>query len=426
MMTRLDEPRASCVRQSIATFGLAAFLASLAACTGISEGSLEQEVTFGPNPGNLTLVEYVPAGLAAGAPLVVPMHGCTQTASEYYRNAGWEKLANAYGFALAMPEQKTANNSNRCFNWFESGDNRRGQGEAQSIASMVDAMVQTYNLDSSRVFVTGLSAGGAMTEVMLATYPEKFAGGAVMAGIPYGCAQSMTQGFSCMSGVNKSPAEWGNAVRGASSYSGPWPTVSIWHGTADYTVATMNLTESLEQWTDVHGIDRTADATSTVGNATRSEYRNSSGTVLVETWSISGMGHATAVDPGSAPEQCGTTGTYFVDANVCSSYHAAERWGIIGTGGGSDGGSDGGVGDGGAGDGGGNNDGGTGDGGTGGHVCTQYTANNYQHVQAGRAYQTLGYVYAVGSNDPMGLYNVFGTKTLAQTAPGYYKVGSCP
>lgn len=377
--------------------------AALGLARSASAGTLAQVSSFGTNPGNLTMYKYIPSNLPASAPLVVVLHGCSQTAADYYDNAGWDKLAEEHGFALAVAEQKSANNSSKCFNWFEPGDYARGQGEAASIRSMVAYMVSNHSIDATRIYVSGLSAGGAMTVVMLAAYPEVFAGGAVMAGIPYKCATSSSSAFTCMSGVNKTPQEWGNLVRGASTHTGPWPVVSVWHGSSDTTVKPVNLTEILEQWTNVHGIDQTADETSTVGSATRKRYKDAGGNTLVETWTITGMAHATAIDPGTGPEQCGIAGAYLSDQNICSSYHAALHWGIITGGGGDPGGGD-----------------------PGGHVCTQHTDNNYNHVVAGRAYQSGGYVYAVGSNDYMGLYNVFTTNTLAQTAPGYYELGTCP
>jgi poly(hydroxyalkanoate) depolymerase family esterase len=400
--------------------GLAAVL--LAAVLGLSgsaaAGTLQPVSSFGTNPGNLGMYKYVPGNVPAGAPLVVVLHGCSQSAADYYREAGWDKLANENGFVLVLPEQKSINNSSRCFNWFEPGDYTRGQGEARSIISMVDHTIANHGIDTNRIFVTGLSAGGAMTAVMMAAYPEVFAGGAIMAGIPYRCANNMTSGFSCMSGVNKTPAQWGDLVRGASSHTGPWPVLSVWHGSSDFTVKDVNMNELMEQWTNVHGIDQIADATSTVGKATRKQYKDAGGAVRVETWSISGMGHATAIDPGSAAEQCGVVGAYASDQDICSSYHAALFWGIIGNGGGNPG-DPGDPGDGGG-------DPGDGGGDPGGHVCAEHRTNNYNQVQAGRAYTTGGYVYAVGSNDYMGLYNVFETHTLAETAPGYYVVGRCP
>src|SRR5689334_23050100 len=183
------------------------------------------------------MLEFVPEDLPAGAPLVVALHGCTQTAGGYDRGTGWSTLAAREGFALLLPEQRQGNNANRCFNWFEPGDTRRDQGEAASIRQMVAHMVERHRLDPQRVFVTGLSAGGAMASVMLATYPEVFAAGAILAGLPYGAAHSMPEAFEAMTTGRPRPArDWAEAVRRASPHRGPWPRVSVWQGEADTTV----------------------------------------------------------------------------------------------------------------------------------------------------------------------------------------------
>src|SRR5215217_7426775 len=123
-----------------------------------------REVTgFGSNPGSLRMFAYVPDDLARTPAVVVILHGCLQTAAGYDYGAGWSTLADRYGFALLLPEQQTTNNPQRCFNWFQREDSTRDQGEALSIRQMVEYMSQTYGVDPRRVFVTGLSAGGAMT-----------------------------------------------------------------------------------------------------------------------------------------------------------------------------------------------------------------------------------------------------------------------
>jgi len=117
------------------------------------------DLTIKANPGNLIGRFYVPEDLAAGAPLVVVLHGCTQNAAAYDHGSGWSRLADKNGFALLFPEQQRANNSNLCFNWFEPGDTARDQGEAASIRAMIAAMVEAHGIDERRIFVTGLSAG---------------------------------------------------------------------------------------------------------------------------------------------------------------------------------------------------------------------------------------------------------------------------
>jgi poly(hydroxyalkanoate) depolymerase family esterase len=290
--------------------------------------SLSQVTGFGSNPGALTMYKYVPAGLPANAPLLVALHGCTQSASSYDAETGWILLADRWKFALLLPEQTTGNTS-RCFNWFEAGDIARGSGEALSIKQMVDRMKTDHFSDPARVYVTGLSAGGAFTAVMLATYPDVFAGGAIVAGVPYNCGTGLTNAFSCMNpGSDLSPAAWGNKVRAASSHGGPWPKVSIWHGDADTTVRPANAHESMEQWTNVHGIDQTADVSDTIGGFPHKVWRNSAGADLVELWSITGMGHGTPVDPGSGERQCGTAGAYILDVNLCSSWYIGKFFGL--------------------------------------------------------------------------------------------------
>ncbi|WP_257388034.1 extracellular catalytic domain type 1 short-chain-length polyhydroxyalkanoate depolymerase [Tahibacter caeni] len=290
----------------------------------------QTEVTgFGSNPGNLRMFKYVPASLPAGAPLVVALHGCAQSAASYDAETGWQLLADRWHFALLLPQQQSANNSSSCFNWFETGDTTRGQGEALSIKQMVDRMIADHASASGRVYATGLSAGGAMTAVLLATYPDVFAGGAVLSGLPYRCATSQTNAFSCMNpGTDLTPAQWGDKVRAASSWNGPWPVVSIWHGDADYTVRPANQTELLQQWTNVHGVDQTADVADTVAGYPHKVYKDSSGQPRVETYTITGMGHGTPVDPGSGETQCGTAGAYILDVNICSSYYIGRFWGL--------------------------------------------------------------------------------------------------
>src|SRR3954454_15102349 len=172
-----------------------------------------REVTgFGSNPGNLRMFAYADQ-LAPSPPLVVVLHGCLQTAAGYDYGAGWSTLADRYGFALLLPEQQTANNPQRCFNWFQREDSTRDQGEALSIRQMVEYMSQTYGVDPRRVFITGLSAGGAMTSVMLATYPEVFAGGGIIAGIPYQCATGVPEALRFMFQCHvRSAREWGDLV----------------------------------------------------------------------------------------------------------------------------------------------------------------------------------------------------------------------
>ncbi|MBS1634376.1 MAG: PHB depolymerase family esterase [Bacteroidetes bacterium] len=293
--------------------------------------------SFGSNPGNLAMYAYAPASLPVHAPLVVVMHGCTQTATVYAAQSGWNTLADQHQFYTVYPEQNAANNSSSCFNWFLAGDQDRGQGEALSIRQMVDYMKMHYSIDSTRIFVTGLSAGACMTNVMMASYPEVFQKGAVMAGVPFKAATTATAASTAMGGfVVQTPTQWGNLVRNENAtYTGPFPKVAVFHGSIDPVVNINNVTEEVKQWTNVHNTDQTADLvqSSFNGNAlvTKNTFNDASNQPVVETYTISGMGHAIAVDPGACYQQGGSTGTYAVDANFYSSFWAACFFNILST-----------------------------------------------------------------------------------------------
>ena len=239
---------------------------------------LHETRDFGSNPGNLRMMRYLPPALAEHPALVVVLHGCTQSAAGYDLGAGWSTLADRYGFALLLPEQQRSNNPNGCFNWFLPEHNRRGEGEAHSIRQMIERVIIEHSIDRSRVFITGLSAGGAMTSTMLACYPEVFAAGAIIAGLPYGAATNVKQAFQSMyQSPTRAAGDWGDLVRQASPHKGPWPRISVWHGSADKTVIPSNAREILKQWTDVHGLSLTQSVLETVDGYPREFWTDPTG-----------------------------------------------------------------------------------------------------------------------------------------------------
>jgi len=294
------------------------------------DGRLAPLDLSGSNPGALDAFAFVPAGLEPGAPLVVVLHGCTQNAAGYDRGSGWSRLAERYGFALLFPEQRRANNPNLCFNWFSPSDARRGSGEALSIRQMVAQMVKLHRLDEARIFVTGLSAGGAMTSVMLAAYPEVFAGGAVIAGLPFATANNVPEALDRMRGQG-GPAndKLAGLVTRASDHRGPWPTLSVWHGTSDATVDVVNADVIVDQWRALHRLGEGSGRVDVVDGYPREVWIDASGREVIEKYEISGMGHGTPLDPRGS-EECGTAGPYMLDARICSTSHIARFWGITG------------------------------------------------------------------------------------------------
>jgi poly(hydroxyalkanoate) depolymerase family esterase len=290
---------------------------------------LSETTGFGSNPGNLRMLTYLPKGQEGSPALVVVLHGCTQTAAGYDHGAGWSTLADRYGFALLFPEQQRANNPKTCFSWFQPGDTARGQGEALSIRQMVEHMACAHGIDRSRVYVTGLSAGGAMAAALLAAYPDVFAGGAIIAGLPAGAATNVQEAFETMfNGKTRSARQWGDLVRAASPHRGPWPRVSIWHGSADKTVTPMNAQELVKQWTDVHGLSHAEAETGTVDGYPRRVWRDSSGEALVEEYTITGMAHGTPLAPSATDHPHGASGPFLLDVGIASSYHIAAFWGL--------------------------------------------------------------------------------------------------
>ncbi|QND46057.1 PHB depolymerase family esterase (plasmid) [Rhizobium lusitanum] len=282
---------------------------------------------FGPNPGRLAAKIYVPSPQEQAPALVVVLHGCTQSAAAYDNGSGWSRLADEHGFILLFPEQRRENNANLCFNWFSPGDIRRGEGEAFSVSQMIDIVCRQHEVDPKRVFITGLSAGGAMANVMLATYPEVFAGGAIIAGLPYDVASTVPEALERMRGYDLPPAALLSAkIVEASPHEGPWPLVSIWQGTEDHTVAEANAQGLVEQWRSVHGVASSSPkSSSSEGNHRITRWEMEDGFAPIEFHSIDGMGHGTPIDTQSG---LGIAAPFMLDVGVSSTAHIARSWGL--------------------------------------------------------------------------------------------------
>jgi poly(3-hydroxybutyrate) depolymerase len=194
---------------------------------------------------------------------------------------------------------------------------------------MIAKMARDHKVDPRRIFVTGLSAGGAMTTVMLATYPEVFAGGAVIAGLPYGVASNVREALNGMlQSPSHSGSELGDLVRKASNHRGPWPKISVWHGSADRTVNPANADEIVKQWLDLHDLPSVAMSETNVDGYPRQVWWNAEGETVVECYTITDMAHGTPLGTAANDERYGSQGAFLIEAGISSSYHIADFFGL--------------------------------------------------------------------------------------------------
>ncbi len=310
----------------------------VASVFGQREGELQEIDGFGSNPGGLKMYLHVPDSLppSSKVPLVVALHGCTQTASSLADRSGWNELANENGFIVLYPQQRVWNNASKCFNWFRSKDLNDSTGETASIGQMLDHAIEHYPIDTGRVFAYGLSAGASMAVSVLANFPGKFKAGAVFAGGPYKVATNVFAAFPVMMNPpNRSREEWKSLVPPLEDPEGNYPRLLIFHGTDDNTVNIENAYSLVGQWTGIHGLDTEPDEILRPykGHSfiERRAHLDSSGQERVAFYRLHGKGHELPVDPGKGEKKGGSTSSFVADMDFFSSYEVALRFGAIAT-----------------------------------------------------------------------------------------------
>ena len=229
--------------------------------------------------GNRPYKLFVPAGLQPGAPLLVMLHGCTQSAKDFAAGTRMNELAEAHGWVVIYPEQVASANVQRCWNWFNPNDQHRGQGEAAIIAGLTRSVMAEFRSDPRRIFVAGLSAGGAQAAILGAAYPDLYAAIGVHSGLACGAAHDMMSAFSAMQ--QGRPGQGSLAV----------PAI-LFHGDRDSTVHPRNADEVAAQ-TATGGTETQTQGTAPGGlSYTRKTRLSPNGRPILEQWSIHGAGHA--------------------------------------------------------------------------------------------------------------------------------------
>ncbi len=286
---------------------LLTFFAGLLLTGPAHAASLQRVDSWGASgvPSTVSMYIYVPDALAENPPILVLAHYCGGTADAVFgqaRGGGIVDAADQHGFIMVVPQATNPDGSGRC--WDVGSDQaltRDGGGDTEAILQMVQYTVAQYGANADRVYATGDSSGGMMTQALLALYPDVFKAGAAMAGVPAGCwAVGNPDGSwsgACAGGtVTHTPEEWGAIVDDMyPGYTGHRARVQLFHGDADSTIQYPNHTEAIKQWTNVLGLSQTPTSTDTVQlgthQATRERWENSCGYVVLDAFTSHGGDH---------------------------------------------------------------------------------------------------------------------------------------
>jgi poly(hydroxyalkanoate) depolymerase family esterase len=232
--------------------------------------------------GGLAYLLYVPTGRSPGtaAPLVVMLHGGTQSAADFAAATRMNDLAERHTFLVAYPEQSRSANPMGYWNWFQPGDQSRDAGEPAVIAGIAREIVAAEDADPGRVFVAGFSAGGAMAAVMAATYPDVFAAAGVHSGLPYRVATDVASAFAAM-----------REARPGAVPARPVPLI-VFHGDADGTVVAANADRLVDPPAATARAETTTHEPASGRRFTRTVYRDAGDRAVAERWIVHGSGHA--------------------------------------------------------------------------------------------------------------------------------------
>jgi len=271
--------------------------AALAFAPPASAATLTEITNFGTNPTNLRMHLYVPDRVSGPRPaILVAVHYCTGSGPAFFSGTQFASLADQFGFIVIYP---SATRSGSCFDVSTaSALTHNGNSDPVGIVSMVRWVINNRNGDANRVYVTGASSGGMMTNVLLGDYPDIFKAGAAFMGVPFACFRTDDPSMwnnACANGqIIRTPLEWGNLVRNAfPGYTGARPRMQVFHGEQDTTLRFPNFGEEIKQWTNVLGVSQTPSLTDTPqAGWTRTRYGGTGTMAPVEAIRIANVGHS--------------------------------------------------------------------------------------------------------------------------------------
>jgi poly(hydroxyalkanoate) depolymerase family esterase len=253
--------------------------------SGNAVGARFEDLAFANEFGSRRYRLYIPARYRGQPlPLVMMLHGCTQSPEDFAVGTRMNELAEEQAFLVAYPEQPESANATRCWNWFNGSEQRRGQGEPSLIAGITQQVIRDFAVDASGVYVAGLSAGGAAAATMGATYPDLYAAVGVHSGLPSGAASNLPTAFAAMRQGRTGSAALKQTIV---------PTI-VFHGDADGTVNPVNADQIIGQVTPAAGLASTTLRGTSAGGIPyiRTIKADESGRPVVEQWVLQGAGHA--------------------------------------------------------------------------------------------------------------------------------------
>jgi poly(hydroxyalkanoate) depolymerase family esterase len=257
----------------------------------VPEGAQFEDCNYANEAGSRAYKLYVPSGYNAQAlPLVVMLHGCTQSPDDFAAGTRMNDLAEEQTFLVAYPAQDVSANASKCWNWFNAGDQQRDQGEPSLIAGITRQIMRDFAVEPGRVYIAGLSAGGAAAAIMGSTYPDLYAGVGVHSGLPCGAATDIPSAFRAMR-QGRSCGVWGSHQN---DECGPAVPTIVFHGDRDMIVNPVNGDQVIAQSKAAVDLRITVSRGEAPGGMsyTRTVRADESGRAILEHWILHGTGHA--------------------------------------------------------------------------------------------------------------------------------------